>query len=99
MSAEAEAAQGEAQAAQVELEYHREGKRKFKAMDAKLVAPKFNTNLIAKAYVDNLSTGSVKSGGGRGPGDNICFRKRTVTVLLQILQMTSKNLKIDVLSP
>ncbi len=33
-------------------------------MDAKLFAAKFNANLIAKAYGDNLSTGSVKSGGG-----------------------------------
>ena len=33
-------------------------------MDAKLFVPKFNSNLIAKAYGDNLSTGSVKSGGG-----------------------------------
>ncbi len=33
-------------------------------MDSKLFAPKFNANLIAKAYGDNLSTGSVKSGGG-----------------------------------
>ena len=64
MSAEAEAAQGEAQATQVELEYRHEEKREHKAIDAKLVAPKFNVNLIAKAYDDNLSTGSVKSGGG-----------------------------------
>ncbi len=38
--------------------------RESKAMDSKLFAPKFNANLIAKAYGDNLSTGSVKSGGG-----------------------------------
>ncbi len=42
MSEEAEAAQAEAQAAQVELEYRREEKRENKAMDSKLVAPKFN---------------------------------------------------------
>ena len=64
MSAQAETAQGEAQAPQVELEYRREEKREHKAMDAKLVVPKFNANLIAKAYGDNLTTGSVKSGGG-----------------------------------
>ncbi len=64
MSAEAEAAQAEAQAAQVELEYRREEKRENKAMDAKLVAPKFNPNLIARAYGDNLSNGSAKSGAG-----------------------------------
>jgi hypothetical protein len=33
-------------------------------MDAELVAPKFNPNLIARAYVDNLSNGSAKSGAG-----------------------------------
>ncbi len=64
MSAEAEGAQTEAQAAQVELEYHREEKRENKAMDAKLVAPKFNPNLIVRAYVDNFSNGSAKSGAG-----------------------------------
>ena len=64
MSAEAEVAQTEAQAAQVELEYRREEKRENKAMDAKLVAPKFNPNLIARAYGDNLSNGSAKSGAG-----------------------------------
>ena len=36
-------------------------------MDVKLLAPKFNANLLAKAYDDNLSTGSVKSGGGDRP--------------------------------
>jgi hypothetical protein len=36
-------------------------------MDAKLTAPKFNANLLAKAYGDNLSTGSSKSGGGDSP--------------------------------
>ncbi len=64
MSEEAEAAQTEAQAAQVELEYRHEEKRENKAMDAKLVAPKFNHNLIARAYDDNLSNGSAKSGTG-----------------------------------
>ncbi len=64
MSAEAEASQTEAQAAQVELEYHREEKRENKAMDAKLVTPKFNPNLIVRAYVDNFSNGSAKSGAG-----------------------------------
>lgn len=64
MSAEAEAAQAEAQAAQVELEYRRQEKRENKAMDAKLIAPKFNPNLIARAYGDNLSNGSAKSGAG-----------------------------------
>ena len=63
MSAEAEAAQAEAQTAQVELEYRREEKRVNKAMDTKLVAPKFNPNLIARAYVDNLSNGSAQSKG------------------------------------
>ncbi len=29
-----------------------------------LVAPKFNPNLIVRAYVDNLSNGSAKSGAG-----------------------------------
>ena len=64
MSAQAETAQGEAQTVQVKLEFRLEEKREHKAMDAKLVTPKFNSNLIAKAYGDNLSTGSVKSGGG-----------------------------------
>jgi hypothetical protein len=64
MSAETEAAQAEVQAAQVELEYHREEKRENKAMDAKLVVPKFNPNLIVRAYDENLSNGSAKSGGG-----------------------------------
>jgi hypothetical protein len=59
MSAEAEAAQTEAQAAQVELEYHREEKRENKVMDTKLVVSKFNPNLIVRAYGDNLSNGSV----------------------------------------
>jgi hypothetical protein len=64
MSDQDQADQVEAQAAQVEQEYRREEKRESKAMDSKLFAPKFNANLIAKAYGDNLSTGSVKSGGG-----------------------------------
>jgi hypothetical protein len=51
MSAEAEAAQDEAQVAQVELEYRREEKRENKAMDAKLVAPK----LLEKKGVRILS--------------------------------------------
>ena len=64
MSAEAQAAQVEDQASQVEEEYRREEKREHKAMDTKLLTPKFNANLLTKAYGDNLSTGSVKSGGG-----------------------------------
>ncbi len=64
MSAEAEAAQADAQDTQVELEYRREEKRENKVMDAKLVAPICNPNLIVRAYGDNLSNGSVKSGGG-----------------------------------
>jgi hypothetical protein len=64
MSAEAETAQADAQATQVELEYRREEKRENKAMDAKLVAPICNPNLIVRAYGDNLSNGSAKSGGG-----------------------------------
>ncbi len=63
MSAEAEAAQTEAQVVQVELEYHREENRENKAMDTNLVTPKFNPNLIARVYGDNLSTGSVISDG------------------------------------
>ncbi len=51
----------QAQADQVE---GREEIRESKAMDSKPFAPKFNANLIAKAYGDNLFTGSVKSGGG-----------------------------------
>ena len=61
MSAVDQASQFEAQAAQVEEEYHREDKREYKVMDAKLLAPKFNTNLVAKAYGDNLSTWSESS--------------------------------------
>jgi hypothetical protein len=64
MSVQTETAQVEAQAAQVEQEYRREEKRENKAMDDKLLAPEFNAKLITKAYGDNLSTGSVKSGGG-----------------------------------
>jgi hypothetical protein len=51
----------EAEAAQVEQEYRREEKREHKAMDAKLLAPKFNAKLIAEAYVDNLSTVTIKA--------------------------------------
>ncbi len=36
-------------------------------MDTEPLAPKFNANLLTKAYDDNLSTGSVKSGGGDRP--------------------------------
>ena len=36
-------------------------------MDAKLLATKFNANLLVKAYGDYLSTGSVKSEGGDHP--------------------------------
>jgi hypothetical protein len=64
MSAEAEAAQAESQAVKVELEHRLEEKRENKAMDAKLVEPKFNPNLIVREYGDNLSTGSAKSDGG-----------------------------------
>jgi hypothetical protein len=67
MSAEAQVVQFEAQATQVEEEYHHEDKHEHKVMDVKLLAPKFNANLLAKAYGDNLSTGSVKSGGGNRP--------------------------------
>ena len=56
MSAEAEAAQAEAQAAQVELEYRCEEKRENKAMDAKLVATKFNPNLIDLHRVSSTCT-------------------------------------------
>ena len=42
MSAPAQADQVAAQAAQVEQEYHREEKRESKAMDSKLLAPKFS---------------------------------------------------------
>ena len=67
MSAEAQAVQVESQAVQVEEEYHHEDKREHKAMDAKLLAPKFNANLLVMVFGDNLSTGSVKSGGGDRP--------------------------------
>ncbi len=36
-------------------------------MDVKLLPPKFNANLLVKVYGDNLSIGSVKSGGGDRP--------------------------------
>jgi hypothetical protein len=64
MSAEAKDAQTEAQADQVELEYHLEEKRENNPMDAQLVVPKFNPNLITRAYDNNLSNGSAKSGAG-----------------------------------
>ncbi len=64
MSVEAEASQTEAQAAQVELEYRLEEKRENKSMHAKLVSPKFNPNLLVRAYDDNLSNGSAKAGAG-----------------------------------
>ena len=67
MSAQAQTAQSEAQTAQVEEEYLREDKREYKTMDVKPLAPKFNANLLVKAYGDNLSTGSVKSDGGDRP--------------------------------
>ena len=63
MSAEAQATQVEAQTAQVEEEYRHEDKHDHKDMDAKLLDPKFNANLLTKAYGDNLSTRSVKSDG------------------------------------
>jgi hypothetical protein len=44
MSGQAQADQAEAQAAQVEQEYRLEEKRENKAMDAKLLASKFNVN-------------------------------------------------------
>ena len=36
-------------------------------MDVKLLAFKFNANLLVNAFDDKLSTGSVKSGGGDHP--------------------------------
>ena len=51
MSGQAQADQVEAQAAQVEQEYHREEKRESKAMDSKLLAPKFNANPRLSAQV------------------------------------------------
>ena len=36
-------------------------------MDTKPLVSKFNANLLAKTYGDNLSTGSVRSGGGDRP--------------------------------
>jgi hypothetical protein len=62
MSVETEGSQTEAQASQLELEYHREEKHENKSMDATLVEPKFNPNLIVRAYDDNLPNGSSKSG-------------------------------------
>jgi hypothetical protein len=59
MSAESEAGQTETEASQVELEYRLGEKRENKAMDAKLVTSKFNPNLIARAYGDNLSNGCM----------------------------------------
>jgi hypothetical protein len=52
MSVQAETVQGEAQVVQVEQEYRREEKRESKAMDANLLAPKFNANprLSAQAF-------------------------------------------------
>ena len=44
MSAPAQADQVAAQAAQVEQEYRHEEKRERKAMDSKILAPKFNAN-------------------------------------------------------
>ena len=67
MSAEAQAAQFESQPEQVDEEYHHEVKHDHKTMDAKLLPSKFNVNLLTKTYGDNLSTGSVKSGGGDHP--------------------------------
>ena len=54
----------EAQAAEIEGEYHREEKREQKVMDSKHTEPKISAQLLTKAYGDNLSTGSFKSGGG-----------------------------------
>jgi len=73
------------QSSQVEEEYHREEKRKHKAMDAKLLEPKFNVNLLAKAYGDNLSTGSVKSGADdRQFPTALCFQHASVRVAAPI---------------
>ncbi len=69
---------------QVELEYHREEKRENKAMDTDLVAPKFNPNLIVRAYGDNLSTGSVISGGSDQLPTVLFFKHDSVRVVSPI---------------
>ena len=63
----------EAQAAEMEGEYHREEKREQKAMDSKHTASKISAQLVVKAYDDNLSTGSFKSGGGSSPATSCGF--------------------------
>ncbi len=87
MSAETEAAQAEDQAAQVELEYRREEKRENKAMDAKLVEPKFNPNFIGTEYDDNLSNGSVKSGAGDRQLPDDLFFASSMSVKVLATQM------------
>jgi hypothetical protein len=66
MSAQTQADQVEAQAAQVEQEYRREDKRESKAMDSKLLAPKFNANprVSAQAFSKTIDDdkSSVASG-------------------------------------
>ena len=64
MSGQVQVTQVESQDTQVEQEYHGEEKCEYKSMYVELLPPKFNTNLLTKTYVDNLSTGSVRSGGG-----------------------------------
>jgi hypothetical protein len=62
MSGQDQAYQVEAQTAQVEEEYRLEEKRENKAMDAKLLAPKFNVNprLSAQTLSNQLTTRSAQ---------------------------------------
>jgi hypothetical protein len=81
MSAQAQADQVEAQAAQVEQEYHREEKRENKVMDSKLLASKFNDNprvsvqVFSKAIDDDKR--SVASGKSAKPLSPALFFEST----------------------
>jgi hypothetical protein len=54
---------GDAQPAEIDGEYRREEKRKEKNLDSKHTVPKITTQLLAKDYDVNLSTGYFKSDG------------------------------------
>jgi hypothetical protein len=64
---------GNAQPIEIDAEHRREQNRKKKVLDSKHTAAKLTTQLLAKAYGVNLSTGAFKSDG--------CDRQRLPTDL------------------
>ncbi len=53
---------GEGDVSPVEQEYHREERREQKAMDSKKTGAKFSSNILSRAFDDDRSVGSAKSG-------------------------------------